>query len=125
MYVRTVVGGLVVASVALATVMLTVAPSEAHPAILLLVFLLLYVIILLVLLLGVVLVSRLAGQSTAHPGKDTLQRQRRRAYMYASVVALAPVIGVAINTVGGVSYREILLIVAFEAIALFYVWKRQ
>ena len=127
MFVRVVVAVLLVTSVAFVSLTSSVSPSGAHPAVLLLVFLLLYILFLLVILLLSIGVVRVRQRSMHGSGDRSMSERAllRRAYMYASVVALAPVIGIAINTVGGVSWREIALIIAFEGIALFYVWKRQ
>lgn len=48
----------------------------------------------------------------------------RRASMYALVVAFAPVILLAMQSVGAMSFTDVLLVVLFEAVALFYMWRR-
>lgn len=122
MFLKSAVGVLVVAVAAVVALMSNMSPSSAHPAILLLVFLLFYTISLVFILLLIVFAMKLSIRLRG--GEQLEPKAHRNAYMYASVLALAPVIGLAINTVGGITYREIALIVAFEGIALFYVWKR-
>ena len=48
----------------------------------------------------------------------------KRAYYYSTVLALAPVLLVGLQSVGAVSIYEICLVVLFEVIACVYVSKR-
>jgi len=98
-------------------------PSEAHPIIILLFFLLLYIAVLIVVMAGLVAGSKLISKMSRRRQRSTIAYDQ--AYMIASLLALAPVMLVAMNSVGGVSFREVLLIVLFELIALFYLWKRR
>ena len=45
----------------------------------------------------------------------------KRAYIYASVLALGPVMFAGMASIGRAGFYEILLIVAFEAVACFYI----
>ena len=47
-----------------------------------------------------------------------------RACLYGSVVSLAPVILVAIQSVGAVNFYEVALVVSFELVAIFYVYRQ-
>lgn len=98
-------------------------PSQAHPAIILLFFLLLYISILISLTVTLVFGSKLISRINTRRPKIALGYNQ--AYMIASILALAPVMLVAMSSVGGVSLREITLICLFEVIALFYLWKRR
>lgn len=49
----------------------------------------------------------------------------RRAYYFASVIALAPVILIAIQSVGSIRTLEVGLIIVFEILACIYIAKRQ
>jgi hypothetical protein len=48
----------------------------------------------------------------------------RRSYYFSSVIALAPVILVGMQSVGEVSFYDVLLIVVFVAISTVYISKR-
>jgi type IV secretory pathway VirB2 component (pilin) len=52
------------------------------------------------------------------------QLSLRRSYYFASVVALAPVILVGMQSVGEVSFYDVLLIVVFIVISCVYIAKR-
>ena len=121
---NTLLGGLLLTIIGMYLLISITTPSEAHPAIILLFFLLLYLSVLIVLIFLLVGASKLMLRLSSR-AKDISALSYERAYMAASIIALAPVMIVAMNSVGGVSFREILLILAFEAIALFYLWKRR
>lgn len=48
----------------------------------------------------------------------------KRAYYYASVIALAPVIFVSLQSVGGVGIYEVILVLFFVALGCVYITKR-
>ena len=121
---NTLLGGLLTTIIGMYVLMSTTTPSGAHPALILFFFLLFYVSVLIVLIFLLVGGSRIIGRFSSK-SKIVAAMTYERAYMVATLLALAPVMIVAMNSVGGVSLREVLLIVAFEAIALFYVWKRR
>jgi type IV secretory pathway VirB2 component (pilin) len=52
------------------------------------------------------------------------QLSLRRSYYFASVIALAPVILVGMQSVGEVSFYDVLLIVVFIVISCVYISKR-
>ena len=57
--------------------------------------------------------------------KKTITPMRmQKAYYFASVVALAPTILLAMNSVGTMSFYDILLIIIFVSIGVFYIQKR-
>ncbi|MEO8691184.1 MAG: hypothetical protein ABI397_00190 [Candidatus Saccharimonas sp.] len=103
--------------VVLLAFMQVTSPSTTHPIGLLFVFILLYM-----LALGVLTYILYVGSSLAVSLRFTRARlSLKRAYIYASVVALAPVILVCIQTIGTISLYEVILVIAFEVIACFYV----
>ena len=117
------IGGLILSVMSMYLLMNSTTPSEAHPIIILLFFLLLYIAVLIVVMAGLVAGSKLISKMSRRRQRSTIAYDQ--AYMIASLLALAPVMLVAMNSVGGVSFREVLLIVLFELIALFYLWKRR
>ena len=96
-------------------------PATIHPIGLLVFFLCLYAVFLgtltYVIYFGHIFVRRI--------------RQRRldslslwRSYQFASVIALAPVMLIAMRTVGSVTTLDVVFIGLFVAVAVFYIVKR-
>ena len=106
----------------------TTTPSSIHPVGLLGVFILLYstfgIVILFALYFGAKIVGRMrAGLSSSRAVANELTLQR--AYIYATVLALAPVVLIGMKSVGNLGLIDIALVLLFELIACFYIWKRQ
>ena len=57
-------------------------------------------------------------------GKYTLHIKRQRAYYVASILAFAPVLILAMQSVNQLTIRDILLVILFVSLAIFYVLKR-
>ena len=96
-------------------------PSTVHPLGILFVFILLYV-----LALGVLTFLIFAGSKVLCYFR--LLRSAiifKRAYFYASVIALAPVILVCMRSIGEVGFYEIGLVAVFEVVACFYIAKHR
>jgi hypothetical protein len=103
----------------------TTAPASVHPLVVLLIFGMLYVLVLSVLTFYIFWGSRLVVRfvrirRTAGQNGVSIYR----AYIYASVLAFGPVALLAMRSVGQESLGDILLVVLFEALACFYVWRR-
>lgn len=111
------------AFVLLSALLQSTSPSTIHPVGILIVFILLYVLALGVLTFclygGAKLTEGLYSQQ-AKVEKMTLQR----AYYYASVLALAPVMLLGVRSIGRTGPYDVTLIMAFEFIACFYIAKR-
>ena len=120
---NTLIGGLILAIMSMYLLMNSTTPSEAHPIVILSFFLLLYISVLIIIMGALVVGSRLIARLPSRRQRQVLAYDR--AYMVASLLALAPVMLIAMNSVGGISLREVLLVVVFEIVALFYLWKRR
>lgn len=120
---NTLIGGLILAIMSMYLLMNSTTPSDAHPIIILLLFLLLYISVLIAFIAILIASSKLIAKLSKKRQHQIMPYDQ--AYMIASLLALAPVMLVAMNSVGGVSLSEVILIIAFEAIALFYLWKRR
>ena len=120
---NTLIGGLILVVMSIYLLMSSTTPSEAHPIIILLFFLLLYIATLIIFMVALVygskVVVKMSHRRQIHP------LSYNRAYMVASLLALAPVMLLAMNSVGSISFREVALIALFEVIAMFYLWKRR
>lgn len=101
-------------------------PSQAGPFGILAFFILLYMFILgiisnFIFIINKVLVFIYSNIDTKKPYKD---RDFKRIYYYSTVLALAPIILIAQQSVGRVGLFEIMLVVFFEIIACIYISKR-
>lgn len=112
------------AFVFLSALLQSTSPSTIHPAGILIVFILLYVLALGVLTFLLATVSRIVvgiQKKTEAGAAMTLQQ----AYYYASVLALAPVMMLGARSIGRTGAYDVVLIMAFECIACFYIAKRR
>lgn len=109
------------AAVLLLALLQVTSPASIHPIGILFVFLLLYVLALGVLTFFII------GAHWILVGfklrRDALSS--RRAYFYASVLALAPVMLVCMQSIGRIGFYEVALVIVFECIACFYIAKRR
>ena len=123
---KTLVGSGIASIVILAVVLQTTTPATIGPLGILLVFILMYIAALSVLTFLIIGGNRLLLRSTV-----SLTTQRplraislRRAYYFASVISLAPVMFIGMQSVSEVTVYDALLVVAFVTMACVYVAKR-
>lgn len=108
----------------LSALMQSTSPSTIHPLGILVVFILLYIVALGVSTFFVFWVHKLYRRFVRSP-KTSREFNLKTAYLYASVIALAPVMFAGISSIGHTSVYEVLLIVLFECIACFYITKQR
>ena len=116
-----------VGAVTLLAILLQItAPATIGPMGILLVFILLYVSVLGVLTFLLFGCSRVASKVTATFTRRAIIRplSLRRSYYYSSVLALAPVLFIGMQSVGEVSAYDVLLVALFVGIACIYIAKR-
>ncbi len=115
-----------VACVVLLIVLQVTTPSTIGSLGLLFVFILMYVIALSALTFLLRLGNRTARKLTSSlvTRRPMGELNLQRSYYYASILALGPVMLVAMQSVGVVSVYDVLLIAAFIGLACFYVAKR-
>ena len=112
------------AFVLLSALMQSTTPSSIHPIGILFVFILLYALALGVLTFFIFWLSQLVAKlQKVDPTKIDITL--KRAYLYASVIALAPVMIAGMASIGRAGFYEILLVVVFEAVACFYVSRQR
>ena len=123
---RTIALSVVAAIAALAIFLLTTQPASVGPVGILFVFILMYVSVLGVLTFLIFGISRLVVKmSSSFTVKKPLQRlTMRRSYYFSSVIALAPVMLIGMQSVGEVGVYDLLLVVIFVVIACIYISKR-
>jgi len=123
---RVVVISVVMAIVALAIILHMTQPSSVGPLGILMVFILMYVSVLGVLTFLLYAISRIISKMSASftVKKPVRPLSMSRSYYFSSVVALAPVMLIGIQSVGKVEVYDVLLIVLFVVIACVYILKR-
>lgn len=104
---------------ALLVVMNTTNPTDSSPLVILCVFLLVYIVILCILF-----VISLAGLAIIKALRPQTRAYSKRWYYVLSVLALAPVLLAALNTLGRLGAAEVLLIIVLTALGCFYVLRR-
>lgn len=109
------------AAVLLLAFLQVTSPSTVHPLGILFVFILIYVLALGLLTLFIFCGSKLLV--VFHLTKNALTT--RSAYLYATVVALVPVMIVCMRSIGRIGFYEVLLVIAFETVACFYIAKHR
>jgi len=116
----------VVALIILVGILVATNPTEAGPFGVLAFFVCLYVVIVWITtyaifnLYNVVLLTT-QNKITKRPPQPL---RVLRAYYYASVLSLAPLLIIALQSVGGVSIFDIALVMVFVTLGLFYVAKK-
>lgn len=100
-------------------------PSTISPLGILVVFLLIYALTLGVLTLFLFFGSRLAA-AFFHvlSRRSTSVLSARSSYLFGSILAIGPVILLAMQSVAALSTVDVLLVLVFEVLAGFYVWRR-
>lgn len=124
-------GRIIILSVIVATTVLVVLlfgtePATIGPVGMLIIFILMYIsalgVVTFLLYGGSRILSKIASSFTVKKPMNAMSF--RRAYYFSSVLALAPVMIIGLQSVGGVGVYELLLIGLFELIACIYIAKR-
>lgn len=113
-----------IAFVLLSALLQSTSPSTIHPIGILFVFILFYLLVLGVLTFFMFGLSRALSKLPRKTQHSARLLSFKESYYYASVVALAPVLLVAMRSIGRGDFVDIALVLAFEVIACFYVAKR-
>ena len=123
---KVLISGGVAAAVMLGVLLTTTTPVTAGPFGILVIFILIYVMTLAVvtyILRAITLMySRIRTLTVSR--KPVLPLTLKRSYYFASVIALAPVILLGMQSVGEVGLYDLVLVVLFIGIATAYVAKR-
>lgn len=115
-----------VAVVLLTVILQTTTPATIGPLGILIVFVLMYVSAVGMLTFLLWSASRLVARGMTYASvKRPLQLlSMRKAYYFASVIALAPVMVIGMQSVGEVGFYELLLVIVFISISCVYIAKR-
>lgn len=102
-------------------------PLDGGPVVILIIFILLYIIcagmFFILLNSGVRIASRLWARRKSINAREW-RIGVRRAYYIASVLAFGPVLLLAMQSVGQLQFRDVLLVIVLLILAIFYVIKR-
>ena len=118
--------GLILSTMLLIIVLQTTTPATIGPLGILFVFILMYVSALCVLTFLLFAVSKVVARlsSSMTVRRPIQQMELIRAYYFSSVVALAPVMLIGMQSVGEVGFYDVVLIVVFIIISCVYIAKR-
>jgi len=111
--------------VLLSAVLQVTSPASSHPVVILIVFALIYVLALGVLTFLLLGINHVITALSPEHRKRSVHIGVERAYYFASVLALTPVLILGVKSVGHLGMYEAILIVLFEAAACFYVARRK
>lgn len=103
-------------------------PASIHPVGLLGVFFLIYVVFVGLMTLVVFTTGQLTALLGRYLKASSVSRRKvslQQAYLYGSLLALAPVILIGMQSVGSLGFVDVVLVIVFEAVICFYVWRRQ
>lgn len=114
-----------IAFIILSAVLQSTSPSTIHPLGILIVFFLLYVLVLGLVTYALIIINRVIVKISVQFSKNIAYMTWSKAYYFASVLALAPVMYVGMRSIGKTGVYEILLILLFEIVACFYIAKRR
>ncbi len=112
--VKKILAGFVGIIAVLAVIMAYTSPQSVHPGVLLLFFALIYVASILGIFLLAYVVARIVR----------IQHSNQSLFRISSVLALAPVVLLALNSIGTLTAQSIILVVIFVSIAGFYLWRQ-
>lgn len=123
---KVLIGGGIAAALLLGVLLTTTTPVSAGPFGILVTFILMYVIALVAItfILRVVSAGYARIRSLTISKKPVAPLSLKRAYYFASVIALAPVILIGMQSVGEVGIYDLILVLLFVVIACAYVAKR-
>lgn len=114
-----------IASISIIVIMTFTNPSQAGPAGILGLFVSMYIVVLTATTYGLHYLSRLLSKvSVGGVAKKPTVLSMRRAYYYASVVALAPVLMVGLQSVNEVGLYELGLVGLLVSLGCVYVARR-
>lgn len=111
--------------ISLGLILQSTTPSDVAPIGLLGVFALIYIGIVGITTGVIYMFSRIISDLATIMFRKNIPILRERAsYLYGSVLAMAPVIYLAMSSVGSRGLGSIMLIVVFEVLAIFYISRR-
>lgn len=126
MFTRVIIGTTIASAIVLAWLLTATSPTDAGPLGVLAVFLCVYIacvgVITFVIRYGSIVSTRI-GRSV-HLLRAAEPLSMRHSYYYSTVVAMVPVLLLGLQSVGGVTVYEVMLVLLFVTIGIIYITKR-
>ena len=119
MYKRLIAFLMFLSLVVLLAITQTTAPSKVGPAIVVVVFILIYIFLTCTLTLLLLFINKIASKYNSEPSKR--RADDMYTLMYGAVLALAPTVIVAVQSIGQIQAGTYVLITLFVLLALLYV----
>lgn len=119
MYKRLIAFLMFLSLVVLLAITQTTAPSKAGPAIVVVVFVLIYIFLTCTLTLLLLFINKIVSMHKSEPSKRSADDMYT--LMYGAVLALAPTVIVAVQSIGQIQAGTYVLITLFVLLALLYV----
>lgn len=119
MYKRLIAFSMFLSLVVLLAITQTTAPSKVGPAIVVVVFVLIYIFLTCTLTLLLLFINKIVSRHKSEPSKRSADDMYT--LMYGAVLALAPTVIVAVQSIGQVQAGTYVLITLFVLLALLYV----
>ena len=121
--------GVLLSATALFFILNITNPSDGGPAVILVVLLLIYglaygFIVLMAMLLGYVYRLIAPSRPEATTSEERYRRRVRKRLAICGVLAATPILIISLNSIGRMDFVDGLLIVATEALAIFYLSKK-
>lgn len=120
---KTILISVLVGALGMGLIMYFTTPATVHPIVLVVFFLCLYAVVLGVVAMLLYVVQQIYLRIRPHHRSRT--DIDRGVYEYATIIALGPVILIALQTVGQLQITDVLFTAMFVAIGCFYVAKRR
>ena len=119
MYKRLIAFLMFLSLVVLLAITQTTAPSKVGPAIVVVVFILIYIFLTCTLTLLLLFINKIASKYNSEPSKRSADDMY--ILMYGAVLALAPTVIIAVQSIGQIQAGTYVLITLFVLLALLYV----
>ena len=119
MYKRLIAFLMFLSLVVLLAITQTTAPSKVGPAIVVVVFVLIYIFLTCTLTLLLLFINKIASKHKSEPSKRSADDMYT--LMYGAVLALAPTVIIAVQSIGQIQAGTYVLITLFVLLALLYV----
>lgn len=121
--------GVLLSAIALFFILNITNPSDGGPAVILVVLLLIYglaygFIVLMAMLLGYVYRLIAPSRPETTTSEERYRRRVRKQLAICGVLAATPILIISLNSIGQMDFVDGLLIVATEALAIFYLSKK-
>lgn len=116
----------VFSAILIAVIINATSPSSAGPLGILVFFACLYVLFICLAYIIIVVSQRIVAKFFRNKNSPEVswEGSRHKAYYYSTAIALAPTIYIGMQSMGDVGIFEVVLLIIFELLACFFIYKR-